>query len=117
MVDEQGLHKPRGQGAELQPGSAGHSPLHLRGHALRRAPWTEVELTSIETADPENPTRDPVPYTGIQFITIPEWQALGDAVGRLLTSVLTGDMTPEEMQQRAQAEALQVAKQGKYLKN
>jgi hypothetical protein len=31
--------------------------------------------------------------------------------------VLTGDMTPEEMQQRAQAEALQVAKQGKYLKN
>ena len=34
-----------------------------------------------------------------------------------LTSVLTGDMTPEEMQQRAQAEALQVAKQGKYLKN
>lgn len=80
-------------------------------------PWTEVELTSIETADPENPTRDPVPYTGIQFITIPEWQALGDAVGRLLTSVLTGDMTPEEMQQRAQAEALQVAKQGKYLKN
>jgi sorbitol/mannitol transport system substrate-binding protein len=80
-------------------------------------PWTEVELTSIETADPENPTRDPVPYTGIQFITIPEWQALGDAVGRLLASVLTGDMTPEEMQQRAQAEALQVAKQGKYLKN
>ena len=80
-------------------------------------PWTEVELTSIETADPENPTKEPVPYTGIQFITIPEWQQLGAAVGRLLASVLTGDMSPEEMQDKAQAEALKVAKEGKYLKS
>lgn len=79
-------------------------------------PWTNVELTSIDTADPDNPTEQPVPYTGIQFITIPEWQQLGDAVGRLLASVLTGDLSPEEMQQKAQAEALEVAKQGKYLK-
>ena len=79
-------------------------------------PWTNVELTSIDTADPDDPTEQPVPYTGIQYITIPEWQQLGDAVGRLLASVLTGDLSPEEMQQKAQAEALEVAKQGKYLK-
>ena len=80
-------------------------------------PWTEVELTSIETADLDNPTRDPVPYKGIQYIPIPEWQQLGDAVGRLSASVVTGDLSIDEMQQRAQDEALKVAKQGKYLKS
>jgi sorbitol/mannitol transport system substrate-binding protein len=82
-----------------------------------KKPWADVELTSIDTANPEEPTEQPVPYTGIQFITIPEFQQLGDAVGRLLASVLTGDISPEEMQQKAQAEALKVAKQGKYLKS
>jgi len=79
-------------------------------------PWTDVELTSIETADLDNPTQDPVPYKGIQYIPIPEWQQLGDSVGRMLASVVTGDLSIDEMQQRAQAEALKVAKQGKYLK-
>ena len=79
--------------------------------------WTEVELTSIETADLDNPTRDPVPYKGIQYIPIPEWQQLGDAVGRLSASVVTGDLSVTEMQDRAQAEALKVAKEGQYLKS
>lgn len=80
-------------------------------------PWTDIALDSIETADAENPTRDPVPYTGIQYIVIPEWQQLGDAVGRMLSSVIIGDMSPEEMQKRAQKEALDVAKEGGYLKS
>ena len=78
--------------------------------------WTNLELTSIETADPTRPTRDPVPYTGIQYIVIPEFQKLGDAVGTLLAGVLNGDLGIEEMQQRAQEEALRVARQGDYLK-
>jgi len=80
-------------------------------------PWTDVELTSIETANPSEPTRDPVPYTGIQYIPIPEFQQLGDAVGRLVASVVTGDLSTQEFQERAQAEALKVAKEGKYLKS
>ena len=82
-----------------------------------KKPWTDVELKSIETADPENPTKDPVPYTGIQYVGIPEFQQLGDSVGRTLASVLTGDISPEEMQKKAQKQALDVAKEGKYLKS
>ena len=80
-------------------------------------PWTDVELKSIETANPNKPTKDPVPYTGIQYVGIPEWQQLGDSVGRILSSVITGKTTPEEMQKQAQKQALDVAKQGKYLKS
>lgn len=80
-------------------------------------PWTDIELDSIETADPENPTEEPVPYTGIQYIVIPEWQSLGDQVGRFLSGVLAGDSTADEMAQQAQQAALEVARQGGYLKS
>lgn len=80
-------------------------------------PWTDIELNSIETADPTKPTEEPVPYTGIQYIVIPEFQQLGDSVGRILSSVLNGDIAPEEMQKQAQKQALDVAKEGNYLKS
>lgn len=82
-----------------------------------KKPWTDVELSSIESADPKHPTKDPVPYTGIQYVGIPEFQQLGDSVGRTLSSVIAGDIKPEEMQKKAQKMALDVAKQGKYLKS
>ena len=79
-------------------------------------PWTEIELNSINTANPEQPTVDPVPYTGVQYIAIPEFQQLGDEVGRSLASVLTGDMSIDQMAQESQRQALEIARQGKYLK-
>ena len=82
-----------------------------------KKPWTDIELNSIETANPNKPTKQPVPYTGIQYIVIPEWQQLGDSVGRILSSVITGKTKPEDMQKQAQKQALDVAKQGKYLKS
>ena len=80
-------------------------------------PWAEIEIKSIETANPERPTRQPVPYTGIQYVGIPEFQQLGDEVGRSLASVLAGDMSVNEMTQLSQQQALEVARQGRYLKS
>lgn len=79
-------------------------------------PWTDLELASIEGATPEEPAKDPVPYTGVQYISIPEFQGLGDKVGRMLAATLAGDLDVEGMADRAQAAALSVAKQGEYLK-
>ncbi len=78
--------------------------------------WTDIELDSIETANPSKPTQEPVPYTGIQYVGIPEFQQLGDQVGRFLSGVLAGDSSADEMMQKAQQAALDVAKQGGYLK-
>ena len=82
----------------------------------RDNPWAEIELNSINTANPEQPTEDPVPYTGVQYIGIPEFQQLGDEVGRSLASVLAGDMSIDKMAQISQQQALEIARQGKYLK-
>jgi sorbitol/mannitol transport system substrate-binding protein len=79
-------------------------------------PWSAIEIESIEGANPEQPTQKPVPYTGIQYVGIPEFQQLGDEVGRSLASVLAGDMSVDEMTRQAQQQALDVVRQGQYLK-
>jgi sorbitol/mannitol transport system substrate-binding protein len=83
----------------------------------RDNPWADIEIQSIEGANPKQPTQEPVPYTGIQYVGIPEFQQLGDEVGRSLASVLAGDMSIDEMTRLAQQQALQVARQGEYLKS
>ena len=79
-------------------------------------PWSEIELDSINNANPDQPTQEPVPYTGIQYVAIPEFQQLGNSVGRTLAGVLAGNTSVDQMAQSAQQEALQVAKEGEYLK-
>ncbi len=62
-----------------------------------------MTLASINAADPTNPTVDPVPYTGVQFVAIPEFQGLGTAVGQEFSAALAGQKTAEEALAAAQA--------------
>jgi sorbitol/mannitol transport system substrate-binding protein len=47
-------------------------------------------LRAIETADPDHPTVQPVPYTGVQFLDIPEFQDLGTRVSQQVTGAIAG---------------------------
>ena len=49
-----------------------------------------MTLDSINSADPTKPTVDPVPYTGVQFVAIPEFQGLGTTVGQIFSAALAG---------------------------
>lgn len=56
---------------------------------FRRAnPHAEVELQAILSADQEHPTLPRSPYVGIQWVGIPEYQAIGTAVGQEVARVL-----------------------------
>jgi hypothetical protein len=41
-----------------------------------------ITQESINSADPEHPTLNPVPYTGIQYVVIPQFESLGLTVGQ-----------------------------------
>ncbi len=41
----------------------------------KAAPFAKMTSTSINAADPKNPTVKPVPYVGVQFVAIPEFQS------------------------------------------
>ncbi|MDF5918850.1 extracellular solute-binding protein [Pseudomonas aeruginosa] len=42
------------------------------------------------SVDPNHPTLKPVPYVGIQLVTIPEFQAIGTQVGKLFSAASPG---------------------------
>jgi sorbitol/mannitol transport system substrate-binding protein len=71
--------------------------------AYQAVPFAEKTLQSIEAADPSRPTVDEVPYVGIQYVAIPEWQGLGTAAGQEFSAMLAGQQSPEEALEKVQA--------------
>jgi sorbitol/mannitol transport system substrate-binding protein len=69
----------------------------------QKVPFSAMTLQSINTADPTNPTVDPVPYVGVQFVAIPEFQGIGTQAGQEFSAALAGQQTAEEALAKAQA--------------
>jgi sorbitol/mannitol transport system substrate-binding protein len=73
-----------------------------------------VTLDALKTIDPNRPTKDPVPYTGIQYVQIPEFQDLGTKVSQQFAAVLAGNESLTDALRSAQSEAEAVADDGGY---
>jgi sorbitol/mannitol transport system substrate-binding protein len=85
----------------VPPGT--RTSLYQNAEYQKAAPFAEMTLKSIEAADPTHPTVDEVPYTGVQFVAIPEFQGIGTAVGQQFSAALAGQVTPEVALRNAQA--------------
>ena len=82
----------------------------------KKAPFAEATLKAMQTADPTNPCVQKVPYTGITFVGIPEFQSLGTTVGQNVAGLVTGKTSLEQTLQLNQNEAERTMKQAGYLK-
>lgn len=60
------------------------------------APFAETVLASIEAADVDNPSVLPTPYKGVQYVDIPEFQAIGTQVGQQMAAALAGQTSVDE---------------------
>ncbi|PTT96955.1 sugar ABC transporter substrate-binding protein, partial [Pseudomonas sp. HMWF031] len=69
---------------------------------MSAAPFAKVTLESLKAADPSKPTLKPVPYIGIQLVTIPEFQGIGTQVGKSFSAALIGQMTVDQALTAAQ---------------
>ncbi|WP_425052164.1 ABC transporter substrate-binding protein [Psychromarinibacter sp. S121] len=87
--------------ANVPPGT--RTSLYENPAYQEAAPFAEMTLQSINAADPTNPTVDPVPYTGVQFVAIPEFAGLGTLVGQEFSAALAGQQSAEEALEAAQA--------------
>ena len=83
---------------------------------LAAAPFAETALKAILSADPTKPTMDPVPYTGISFVIIPEYQSIGTTTGQAIAGALAGNTTVQQALQNAQNATLQVMQEAGYIK-
>ncbi len=86
--------------ANVPPGT--RASLYEEGDYLAEAPFAPLVLESLESADPQRPTVQDVPYTGIQYVTVPEFQGIGTAVGNQLADALRGETTVPEALENSQ---------------
>jgi polyol transport system substrate-binding protein len=100
--------------AHVPPGT--RTSLYKNADYLKAAPFAQLTLDSIDSADPQHPTVKPVPYTGVQFVAIPEFQGIGTDVGQDFSAALAGTMTVDQALAKAQASTEAAMKKGGYIK-
>ena len=86
--------------ASVPPGT--RTSLYTNPKYLEAAPFAQMTLDSINSADPSNPTVDKVPYVGIQFVAIPEFQGIATNVGQQFSAALAGTITVDQALMNAQ---------------
>ena len=86
--------------ANVPPGT--RKSLYDNAQYQEAAPFAAMTLASIEAADPTKPTVDPVPYVGVQFVAIPEFQGIGTAVGQQFSAALAGQTSADQALSNAQ---------------
>jgi sorbitol/mannitol transport system substrate-binding protein len=82
----------------------------------KAAPFAPIVLNAIMVADPNHSTKDPVPYTGVQFVTIPEFQGIGTTVGQNISAALAGSTTVTDALEKSQAATASVMTKAGYIK-
>jgi sorbitol/mannitol transport system substrate-binding protein len=64
-----------------------------------------ITLASIDSTDPDHPTVNPVPYVGIQYVDIPQFESLGLQVAQQIAGAIAGSETVSQALKTSQADA------------
>jgi len=73
-------------------------------------------LKAIETANPNDSSMLKIPYTGVQFVGIPEFQSFGTVVGQSISGVVAGQTDVDTALKAANATANRAVQQAGYQK-
>jgi sorbitol/mannitol transport system substrate-binding protein len=82
----------------------------------KAARFAAAEKLAIDTANPEDSTLPKSPYIGVQFAAIPEFQAIGIAVGQQMSAALAGKVTVDEALKASQLAADREMRKARYYK-
>ncbi|AMO59718.1 sugar ABC transporter periplasmic protein [Mycolicibacterium phlei] len=88
--------------ARVPPGSRVSTYTELPEYEKISQSYGPLTLRSIENATPNEPTVQPVPYTGIQFVGIPEFQDLGTRVSQQISAAIAGQKSVDDALEQAQ---------------
>ena len=78
------------------------------------APFADFVVAAIEHSNPNGQTEHPRPYTGAQFVGIPEFQSIGTQVGQTVAGTLTGSATVDGALAAAQSATQRAIHQAGY---
>ena len=100
--------------ANVPPGT--RTSLYQNPEYLKVAPFAKLTLASIDAADPNKPTVKPVPYVGVQYAAIPEFQGIGTSVGQQFSAALAGSTSVDAALTAAQSATEREMKRAGYIK-
>ena len=100
--------------ANVPPGT--RTSLYENPDYQAAAPFAKMTLDSINAANPAEPTVQPVPYTGVQFVAIPEFAGIATNVGQLFSAALAGQMSADDALAQAQDAATRDMTRAGYIK-
>ena len=83
---------------------------------VKAARFAEAEKKAIDSANPNDSTLPKSPYVGVQFAAIPEFQAIGLAVGQQMSAALAGKVSVEEALKTSQTAAEREMRKAGYYK-
>jgi sorbitol/mannitol transport system substrate-binding protein len=78
---------------------------YARPEFMKANPFAQAEKKAIDTAHPRDNTLPKSPYAGVQFVAIPEFQAIGTAVGQQMGAALSGSQSVEASLEASQKAA------------
>jgi sorbitol/mannitol transport system substrate-binding protein len=96
--------------ARVPPGSRTSTYTSLPEYENVSSTFGPLTLRSIQAADPKHPTVEPVPYTGVQFLAIPEFQDLGTRVSQQISAAIAGQKSVDSALAQSQQYAEVVGK-------
>jgi sorbitol/mannitol transport system substrate-binding protein len=67
--------------------------------------FANITLQSIDGTDPTHPTVNPVPYVGVQYVDIPQFESLGLQVGQQIAGAIAGTESVTQALQSSQGYA------------
>jgi len=82
----------------------------------KAAPFAKVVYQAISDANIKGAQKDPVPYVGIQYMAIPEFQGIGTQVGQTVAAILSGQTKVDQGLETAQRATERALKQAGYPK-
>jgi sorbitol/mannitol transport system substrate-binding protein len=67
--------------------------------------FANITLQSIDGTDPTHPTVNPVPYVGVQYVDVPQFESLGLQVGQQIAGAIAGTESVTQALQSSQGYA------------
>jgi sorbitol/mannitol transport system substrate-binding protein len=67
--------------------------------------FAPITIASIDSTDPNHPTLNPVPYVGIQYVDIPQFESLGVQVGQQIAGAIAGTESVSQALSTSQSDA------------
>lgn len=98
---------------QIPPGSR-KSTYEIPEYQQAAASYANLTLEAIEAADPQHPTVDPVPYTGVQYVTIPEFEQIGEFVSQQLAGAISGNQSVDRALEVSEARIREIMEDAGY---